>query len=116
MSECKSCENFDLSTNKCLVDGSKGYVDQKCLHYNCDKYVAGKWGTNEDERIPFYDDGKIQATVVVNWGDSIPPCKYMTNNKICKLFTGTCKRREYAELLKVPVNYCCPEYEPYGKS
>lgn len=98
MSECKSCENFDLSTNECLVDGSKGYADQKCLHYNCDKYVAGKWGTNEDEHFP------------------LPPCKHMTNDKVCNFFTGICKRREYAELLKVPVKYCCPEYEAYGES
>lgn len=116
MSECKSCDNFDLSTNTCLVDGSKGYVNQKSLHCNCDKYVAGKWGTNENEHIPFYNDSKIQATIVANWGDGMPPCKHMTNDKICKLFTGTCKRREYAELLKVPVNYCCPDYEAYGES
>ena len=49
--ECISCENFDLSANVCLIDGSKGYANKKCLHINCDRYAIGHWTTNEDEHI-----------------------------------------------------------------
>ena len=34
--ECKSCENFDLSTNICLQHNEPGYSEsKKCLHTNC---------------------------------------------------------------------------------
>ena len=34
--ECKSCENFDLSTNKCLQHDTYGYDENKeCLHTDC---------------------------------------------------------------------------------
>ncbi len=51
MSQCKQCDNFDLSSNICLVDGSKGYENKKCLHEKCDKYIEGHWTTNEDEHF-----------------------------------------------------------------
>lgn len=41
--ECKSCENFDLSTNECLIDGSIGYENQACLHSDCEKYSETTW-------------------------------------------------------------------------
>ena len=34
--ECKSCENFDLSTNVCLQHNEPGYNENKeCLHKDC---------------------------------------------------------------------------------
>lgn len=72
MSQCKNCENFDLSSNVCLIDGSKGYENQKCLHENCDKFKQGHWTTNEDEHKPFYSDGKIQAFKIVGWNNDKP--------------------------------------------
>lgn len=72
MSQCKNCNNFDLSENICLIDGSKGYENQKCLHENCDKFKQGHWTTNEDEHKPFYSDGKIQAFKIVGWNNDKP--------------------------------------------
>lgn len=69
MSKCSSCENFDMCANECLIDGSKCYENQKCLHENCPKYIEGKWTTNEDEHIPFYTDGLLQASKIVGWSD-----------------------------------------------
>ena len=63
MSQCKNCNNFDLFENICLVDNSKGYENQKCLHENCDKFEQGHWTTNEDEHHPFYSDDKIEVTI-----------------------------------------------------
>lgn len=40
---CKSCDNFDLCTNTCLINGKKGYVNQICLHPNCANYKEGDW-------------------------------------------------------------------------
>ena len=54
MIQCKHCNNFDLSDNTCLIDGSKGYKNQKCLHENCNKFEQGHWTTNEDEHKPLY--------------------------------------------------------------
>jgi len=43
MTECKHCEHFDLFTNECLIDNSKGYENKVCLHYNCAHYEDAKW-------------------------------------------------------------------------
>ena len=46
---CKHCENFDLQNNTCMIDGSKGYVNQKCVHMNCEHYQTGSWNTNTED-------------------------------------------------------------------
>ena len=40
--ECKSCENFDLSTNVCLQKNEPGYSENKeCLHKDCADWIQG---------------------------------------------------------------------------
>ena len=41
--DCRSCNNFDLYANECLIDGSKGYVSQVCIHPDCKDYRKGEW-------------------------------------------------------------------------
>jgi len=41
--ECGSCNNCDLYTNECLIDGSKCYINQVCLNPNCKHYKEGEW-------------------------------------------------------------------------
>lgn len=38
--ECKNCENFDLSTNKCLQHDTPGYDEHKnCMHIDCKDWI-----------------------------------------------------------------------------
>lgn len=41
--DCRSCNNFDLYANECLIDGSKGYISQVCIHPDCEHYKEGEW-------------------------------------------------------------------------
>ena len=41
--DCRSCNNFDLYANECLLDGSKGYISQVCIHPDCKNYKEGDW-------------------------------------------------------------------------
>lgn len=41
--ECKNCNNCDLYSNECLIDGSKCYENQVCIHKNCENYKEGEW-------------------------------------------------------------------------
>ena len=40
---CKTCSNFNLNENRCVLNGLKGYENQVCLHYNCPDYRQGEW-------------------------------------------------------------------------
>jgi hypothetical protein len=44
--ECKHCEYFDLSTNKCLITGEKCYENKECLPQGCQNYKKGEWCSN----------------------------------------------------------------------
>lgn len=44
--ECKHCEHFDLSTNKCSITGEKCYENKKCLQQDCKNYKNGEWCSN----------------------------------------------------------------------
>ena len=38
--ECRNCENFDISTNKCLQHDTYGYdKNRECLHTDCKDWV-----------------------------------------------------------------------------
>lgn len=51
MGECSNCEYFDISTNKCLIDGRKGYYKGEPLISDCDNYEQGHWGTPEEIEV-----------------------------------------------------------------
>lgn len=44
--QCKHCEHFDLSTNKCLITGEKCYENKECLPQDCKNYKKGEWCSN----------------------------------------------------------------------
>lgn len=43
---CMSCENCDLITNTCLVDGRKCYENGVSLYPDCEKYEKGHWSAD----------------------------------------------------------------------
>ena len=46
--ECANCEYFDITQNKCYIDGRKGYDKGKLIVNNCDNYELGHWGIPEE--------------------------------------------------------------------
>lgn len=48
MAECANCENFDITQNKCYIEGKKCYANGKLLISECDKYEKGHWGIPEE--------------------------------------------------------------------
>lgn len=48
MVDCKSCEYFDLTQNKCYIDGKTGYANGEPLISKCENYELGHWGIPEE--------------------------------------------------------------------
>lgn len=47
MSECVSCENFDITQNRCYIDNRVCYDRGKLLVNDCERYEEGHWTVPE---------------------------------------------------------------------